>query len=75
MENMRLKNAREAKGMTRAALAAAARTTPWYVTWLERYGHVPRHDLRMRIAAALQVDESEIWPEHEEVSKDADKQR
>jgi len=61
--NVRLQKAREVRGMTRAALAAAAGTTPWYITWIERHGHVPRADLRRRIAQALGVDESEIWPE------------
>jgi len=51
------------RGMTRAALAAAAGTTPWCITRIERHGHVPRADLRRRIAEALGVDESDVWPE------------
>jgi transcriptional regulator with XRE-family HTH domain len=67
MKANRLRELRLARGVTQLWLAVAAGTTPAHIAVIERYFHYPRPDLRRRIARALGVDESEIWPEVEVV--------
>jgi len=55
--------------MSQLQLAAAAGTTPTLISFIERYGHVPRADLRRRLARALGVDEVDVWPEAGEEAK------
>lgn len=59
----RLRSLRHAKGLTLQGLAAASHSSPTTLVFIERYGHRPGADLRHRIAQALNVDESELWPE------------
>lgn len=61
-----LKRLRKERGLTMMALASQAGTTPTWLTYMERYGHIPGADLRGRIAAALGITEKEIWPDLEE---------
>ena len=44
-------------------LAHVTGSTPSWLTYIEKYGHVPGPELRERIAAALNVVEDELWPE------------
>ena len=66
MQNF-LREIRLRRGMTQVKLAAAAGTTPMLISFIERYNHTPRADLRRRLARALGVDERDIWPEVEVV--------
>lgn len=43
-------------------LAVKAHVSPATINTIERYGHFPRADTRSRIAAALGISESVIWP-------------
>jgi transcriptional regulator with XRE-family HTH domain len=65
MQNF-LREIRLRRGMTQVKLAAAAGTTPMLISFIERYGHVPRADLRRRLARALGVRVRDIWPEASE---------
>ncbi|MBC7084612.1 MAG: helix-turn-helix transcriptional regulator [Firmicutes bacterium] len=58
-----LREIRLRRGISQVALAARAGTTPAMISIIERYGHLPRPDLRRRIAEALGVAEADIWPE------------
>jgi len=58
-----LHSLRRAKGLTLQGLAAASNSSPATLVFIERYGQRPGADLRQRIAHALNVDESELWPE------------
>jgi len=69
MRANRLRELRLARRMSQLQLAAAAGTTPTLISFIERYGHVPRADLRRRLARALGVDEVDVWPEAGEEAK------
>lgn len=43
-------------------LAVKAHVSPATINTIELYGHFPRSDTRSRIADALGVPESAIWP-------------
>ena len=58
-----MRDIRKNRKMSLMALATAAGSTPSWLTYIERYGHVPGPELRKRIAAALGVSEAELWPE------------
>ncbi|MHB0875160.1 MAG: helix-turn-helix domain-containing protein [Anaerolineae bacterium] len=57
-----IRQLRRERGLSQGALAAAAGTTVAYLGFIERHGHLPGSDLRGRIAGALGVTESEVWP-------------
>ena len=58
----RLKELRAGQGMTLMGLAQAVGSTPTWLVYIEKYGHMPEADLRQRIASALGVGEGEVWP-------------
>ena len=58
-----LRTVRRSKKLSLMGLAHKAGTTPSWLTFVERYAHVPGPDLRQRIAEALGVAEEELWPE------------
>jgi len=60
MDN-KLREIRKAKAFTLQGLAAAAKSTPATLIFVELYDHLPGPDLRNRIAEALGVGEAEIW--------------
>jgi len=49
-------------GFSMQELAVKAHVSPATVNTIERYGHLPGEDVRARIAAAMGVSESVIWP-------------
>lgn len=61
MENM-LRTIRKQQNLTQMALARRIGSTPSWLTFVERYGHIPGPELRERIAAALEVAEADLWP-------------
>lgn len=58
-----LSEIRMSKKMSATELAMRADTTPSYISLIERWDYVPGPNLRRRIACALGVVESDIWPE------------
>jgi transcriptional regulator with XRE-family HTH domain len=58
-----IRETRKKRGLTLMALAHEVGSSPAWLHYVERYGHVPGAELRARIAAALSVDEVELWPE------------
>ena len=61
MSNIR--TLRKSQKKTLMALAHDTGSTPAWLTYIERYGHIPGSDLRQRIAEALGVEEDDLWPE------------
>ena len=59
----RLRSLRLEKALTLQGLAALSGSSPSTLVFIERYGHQPGADLRRRIAEALKVSESELWPD------------
>jgi transcriptional regulator with XRE-family HTH domain len=57
-----VKRLRTERGLTLMGLSQAAGTTPSHLVFIESYGHMPKPDLRRRLAAALGVAESDLWP-------------
>jgi transcriptional regulator with XRE-family HTH domain len=63
MKKNNLKKFRKEKGkLTQKELAEKADCTPALIIAIERLGHYPRASSRTKIAAALGVSESTIWP-------------
>jgi DNA-binding XRE family transcriptional regulator len=60
-----LKVLRVAKKLSVWGLAARAKTSATTVSAIERWGYRPGQDLSQRIAAALNVKVSDIWPDKE----------
>lgn len=60
---MVLRDLRRAKGITLMGLAHITGSTPSWLTYIEKYDHVPGPELRERIAAALNVAVVELWPD------------
>ncbi len=58
-----IRETRKKRGLTLMALAHEVGSSPAWLHYVERYGHVPGEELRARIAAALSIDEAELWPE------------
>jgi len=59
----KLKEVRKSRGLAQMGLAVKANISTTTVVAIERYDYTPSPNLRRRIAQALQVDETEIWPE------------
>jgi len=51
------------KGLCRMDLQYRARVSPNLIWGIERYGYRPGPEVAQRIAQALGVEVSEIWPE------------
>lgn len=49
-------------GFSMQELGARAGVSPATVNTIERNGHLPGEDVRVRIAAALDVSETTLWP-------------
>jgi DNA-binding XRE family transcriptional regulator len=60
--NVALQSARKRRGFTQMALAAAAGSSPTSIVFYEKYGARPRHLVRERIAAVLELSVDELWP-------------
>ena len=50
-------------GFSQQALVVAAGVSIATIVLIEKYGHVPRKNVRARIASALGVKENLIWPD------------
>lgn len=59
----KLRDFRRARGVSQQGLARLARCSTASLVFIERYGHVPGGDLRLRLSQALDVDVGDIWPE------------
>jgi DNA-binding XRE family transcriptional regulator len=59
----RLRALREERGLAQYGLVVLASTSPTTILAIERYGHCPQSIIRERIASALGVTVSDIWPE------------
>ncbi|MBX3325174.1 MAG: helix-turn-helix transcriptional regulator [Nitrospira sp.] len=57
-----LKSIRLAQGLPIAAVAVRARVGPGTIIAVERHGHVPTLQTKQKLAKALGVDVSKIWP-------------
>lgn len=55
-------------GFTQQKLTQAAGVSIATIVLIERYGHLPGEDVRARIASALGVGETTLWPDVEGVS-------
>ena len=64
----KLRTWRQKLGFTQQELVQAAGVSIATIVLIERYGHLPGEDVRARIADALGVPESVIWPSIEVVS-------
>jgi DNA-binding XRE family transcriptional regulator len=60
-----LKEIRTAKKFSVWGLAARAKTSATTVSAIERWGYRPGTDLSERLAAALDVKVTDIWPDKE----------
>jgi DNA-binding XRE family transcriptional regulator len=60
-----LKVIRMARKLSVWGLAARAKTSATTVSAIERWGYRPGKDLSQRIAVALNVKVSDIWPDKE----------
>jgi transcriptional regulator with XRE-family HTH domain len=63
MNDNHLRRKRLQRKISLMGLAQQAGTSPAWLTYIERYGHLPGPELRQRIARALEATEDEIWPE------------
>lgn len=59
-----LKAIRTARKLSVWGLAARAKTSATTVSAIERWNYCPGQNLRQRIASALEVEVSDIWPKH-----------
>ena len=62
-ERNRIKELRQGLGLSQTALSAAIQCTPPYLIFMEKHGYVPQAALRRRVAAALGVTETDVWPD------------
>lgn len=60
------KTLRKASGYTQTSLAFEIRSSPVTINYIEKYGHIPGYLLRKRLAKALGVNPSDLWPNHED---------
>ena len=70
---MRVNQLREYRtklGIRQQELAVRAGVSPALLVAVERYGHLPGADVRARIAAAMGVSETTLWPGVAEVASD-----
>jgi len=63
MMSLRVKDLRQQRGWSQWALATRAGTSPTMLCAIEKHGHVPGPDLQRRIAQALEVSVTDLWPE------------
>jgi transcriptional regulator with XRE-family HTH domain len=68
-----LREARSGRGLTMWAVAARCRVNPSLLSGIERYDYLPSVAVRERIAAALGVEVSEIWPDADQGLTDVSK--
>jgi DNA-binding XRE family transcriptional regulator len=61
----RLRSLRRQRELAIYGLAALSGVSPTTICAAEKWGYIPRSEVRQRIAAALHVDTREIWPEQE----------
>lgn len=61
----KLRELRQAQNLSQWGLAVDVGTSTAMLSAIERWGYQPRADLCERIAAALGVAVSDIWPEAE----------
>ena len=59
----RLKELRCRRGLAMWAVAAQSRVNPSLLSGIERYDYLPGATVRERIADALEVTITDIWPE------------
>ncbi len=57
----RVKEMRLARGETMQGLSRRAGCSPASLVAIERYNHIPGRELRRRLAAALEIEETELW--------------
>ena len=50
-------------GYSQLELSVVAEISPVMIVSIERYGYLPGPDVRARIAAALNVSETTLWPD------------
>lgn len=62
----KLRAIRQAQKLSLWALAARAKTSATTLCAIEKWGYHPGAGLRVRIAAALSVDVTDIWPSKKE---------
>jgi DNA-binding XRE family transcriptional regulator len=60
-----LKALRQSKGLAQYGLAALARVSPTTIQAAEKWGYLPSHPVRQRLATALGVCSVDIWPDLE----------
>jgi DNA-binding XRE family transcriptional regulator len=58
-----LKSLRQAKGLAQYGLAALAGVSPTTIQGAEKWGYLPSHPVRQRLATALGVRPVDIWPD------------
>ena len=61
----KLKEYRTGQGLSMQELYAMSGVSPNTLVMIERYSHLPKPQTRQRLAKALQVDESILFPEVE----------
>jgi len=61
-KNKRFTEAVRKAGITRLQLIATAHLSSTTVNLVERCGHIPNMDTQQKIAAALGVQPTDIWP-------------
>jgi DNA-binding XRE family transcriptional regulator len=66
MRNHLLRACRRRQGLSLWGLAVRIGTSPGTLSAIERWGYRPGAELRQRIALALSVAVTEIWPGMEE---------
>ena len=63
MTNNQCMAIRNKRGYSQQKLSIIARISPATLVAIERYGYVPGPWVRRKLARALRVSESRIWPE------------
>ena len=71
----RLRELRHQRGLAMWALAARSRVHPSQLTGIERHHYMPGPIIRDRIASALGVPVTEIWPDLSAEAADAARPR
>ena len=57
-----LRALRQARGLTILGVAVPAHTAPSTIVAIEKYDYVPGRSVKERLAAALSVAVSDVWP-------------
>lgn len=58
-----LRTIRLQKGLTISEVAVRSKTSQGTVVFVEKYGHTPKAETKVRLAQALDVPVSAIWPD------------